>query len=76
MVLRAPCDVPRPWRVCLTLPPAPCSARFDLTNSTAYDLSYPIVSNPDALRVNQAWNGDPGRIVFNSTTTFTIILNL
>ena len=43
---------------------------FDLTDTAALARAMPIVANDKALRVNQEWAGDPGRLIRNSTTTF------
>ena len=34
-----------------------------ITNKTAVDAIWPILSNTQAIAVNQAWAGHPGRLV-------------
>lgn len=42
---------------------SPLILSHDLTNDEQYDAAWPVISNEDAIRVNQAWAGDPGRLV-------------
>eukprot|EP01048_Picozoa_sp_COSAG05_P015498 COSAG05_NODE_1876_length_3913_cov_86.680126_5_plen_169_part_00 len=49
---------------------APLVLGFDLTNTTLMDKIYPIVANPRAISINQAWAGHPGRLVSNASETF------
>jgi len=39
---------------------SPLTLGHDLTDDAAYDAAWPVVGNRDAIRVNQAWDGDPG----------------
>jgi len=50
---------------------APLILGFDLTNSTAYDEVYPIVTNALALKINQEWAGQPGGLAECSGENFT-----
>jgi len=50
---------------------APLILGFDLTNTTAYDEVYPIVTNPLALEINQQWAGQPGGLAESAKTNFT-----
>ena len=36
---------------------------MDLTNETTMAAVWPYISNPEAIRVNQRWAGDPGRLL-------------
>merc|ERR1712070_902237 len=42
---------------------SPLILGHDLSNDEQYDAAWPVISNEDAIRVNQAWAGDPGRLV-------------
>ena len=46
-------------------------AKHDLSDAAVVAHALPIVTNKLALRVNQEWAGHPGRLIRNSTTTFT-----
>jgi len=49
---------------------APLILGYDMTNATIYDAMYPIVSNPQALAINQQWAGWPGSLVKNASEYF------
>ena len=40
---------------------------LDLTNETNMDLYWPIITNHEALAVNEAWVGDAGSLVKQSS---------
>jgi alpha-galactosidase len=42
---------------------APLYLSFDLTNKSNVDAVWEIISNKEAIAVNQAWYGHPGRLV-------------
>lgn len=42
---------------------SPLILGFDLTNSSVMAAVLPYVANPEAVAVNQAWEGDPGRLL-------------
>jgi alpha-galactosidase len=42
----------------------------DLTNSTIMDKVWPVISNKEALAVNQAWDGFSGSVFQGTTSTF------
>jgi len=42
---------------------APLYLSFDLTDVATVDLVWSIISNKEAIAVNQAWHGHPGRLV-------------
>ena len=44
---------------------------FDLTDEAIYREVYPLITNPRALEVSAAWAGNSGRLVKNSSETFT-----
>lgn len=48
---------------------SPLVLGFDLTNETLLTEMLPIVANSRAIEVNQVWNGHPGRLVRNATST-------
>eukprot|EP00756_Hemistasia_phaeocysticola_P058601 Hpha_TRINITY_DN35248_c0_g1::TRINITY_DN35248_c0_g1_i1::g.145207::m.145207 len=45
---------------------SPLTLGHDLSDDAAYDAAWPVVSNRDAIMVNQAWAGDPGRLIATS----------
>jgi len=50
---------------------APLILGFDLTNATAYNEVYPIVTNALALEINQQWAGHPGALAVSALENFT-----
>lgn len=50
---------------------SPLILGFDLSNETEYDTWWPIVSNTEAIAVNQAWAGSAGRLVAASPDSFS-----
>ena len=50
---------------------SPLVLGFDLANDTEYDRWWPILSNPRALAIQAAWAGSAGRLVEQSSQTFT-----
>ena len=52
---------------------SPLVLSMDLTNATVMDKVWPLVTNTDALRVNQAWAGFSGS-VFLSAPAETVVL--
>jgi len=46
---------------------SPLTLGHDLSDDAQYDAAWPVVSNKEAIRVNQAWAGDTGRYVNSST---------
>lgn len=44
---------------------SPLILGFDLTNATTTAAVWPYIANPEAIEVNQAWAGDPGRLIGN-----------
>ena len=53
---------------------SPLTIGHDLSNDAAYDAAWPVVSNRDAIRVNQAFAGDAGRLVATSSETLNDLL--
>lgn len=49
---------------------SPLVLGFDVTNDTMLSDSWDIISNSEALEVNQAWFGHPGYLIRTATTTF------
>lgn len=47
---------------------SPLILSFDLTNETTMDSVWPFISNVEAIGVNQAWGGHPGRQVLSNRT--------
>ena len=48
---------------CITSSPLILS--FDLTNEAIVRNVWSIITNEDAISVNQAWNDDPGRLLYS-----------
>lgn len=46
---------------------SPLILSFDMTNETEYDTWWPVVSNPAAIAINQAWAGSAGKLAAQST---------
>lgn len=46
---------------------SPLVLGLDLTNETNMDLFWPIITNHEALAVNEAWVGDAGSLLKQST---------
>ena len=46
---------------------SPLTLGYDITDDNITERIWPIVGNPDAIRVNQAWAGSPGRMIRNLT---------
>eukprot|EP00054_Salpingoeca_dolichothecata_P005750 m.36015 g.36015 ORF g.36015 m.36015 type:complete len:247 (-) comp15888_c0_seq2:105-845(-) len=53
---------------------SPLILGFDLGNMTEYDTWFPIISNPRALAINQAWYGSAGRLVAMSSTNHSAVI--
>ena len=45
---------------------SPLVLGLDLTNETNMDLFWPIITNQEALAVNEAWVGDAGSLLKQS----------
>merc|ERR1712087_634300 len=52
---------------------SPLVLGFDVINDTIRAEAYPIISNALAIRINQAWAGEAGRLVFSSEETFVAV---
>ena len=50
---------------------APLILGFDLADEKVYREVYPIIANTRALAVSASWAGDSGRLIKNSTETFS-----
>lgn len=50
---------------------APLILGFDLTNQDSMDRVWPIISNTEAIAVNQQWAGHPGMLVYQYTPSST-----
>lgn len=50
---------------------APLVLAMDLRDSAALDAAWPVLSNKEAIRVNQQWAGDSGRLHAQSTESDT-----
>jgi len=48
---------------------SPLVLSFDLTNATTTNRVWPVITNTEAVAVNQNWAGHPGRLVSYSNTT-------
>ncbi len=46
---------------------SPLVLGLDLTNETNMDLFWPIITNHEAIAVNEAWVGDAGTLLKQST---------
>lgn len=42
---------------------SPLTLGHDLSNDQQYDAAWPVISNEDAIRVDQTWAGDAGRLM-------------
>ena len=51
---------------------SPLTLSMDFANRTRVDSVWPIISNKDALSVNQAWAGAPGGSFFKSAANVTL----
>lgn len=51
---------------------SPLVLGFNLTDTTAFEEVYPIISNKLAIEVNQAWAGHPGRLVKQSSDSLSV----
>ena len=51
---------------------SPLVLGFDLTNATLYEQLYPIITNQRVLAINEAWHGDAGSLVTNSSHYFQV----
>eukprot|EP01116_Phalansterium_solitarium_P006537 TRINITY_DN18871_c0_g1_i1.p1 TRINITY_DN18871_c0_g1~~TRINITY_DN18871_c0_g1_i1.p1 ORF type:complete len:430 (-),score=107.71 TRINITY_DN18871_c0_g1_i1:154-1443(-) len=49
---------------------SPLVLGFDLSNMTEYDTWWPLVSNRDAIAINQAWAGEAGHLVAQSQDSY------
>lgn len=54
---------------------SPLVLSFDLTNKPAVDRVWPILSNKEAIAVNQHWNGSPGQLLLTDKVTYPSPLN-
>ncbi len=50
---------------------SPLTLSFDLANATEYAAYWPIISNTEAIAINQAWAGEAGHLVAASADTWT-----
>jgi alpha-galactosidase len=48
---------------------SPLVLSLDLNNQTAMDLAWPIISNKEAIAVNQLWAGEAGNVFAQANTT-------
>ena len=46
---------------------SPLVLGHDLADNKTYDAAWPVISNPEAIRVDQAYAGDAGRLVASAT---------
>ena len=53
--------------------PSRFAAGHDLTNDTVMDAVWPIITNREALAINDAWVGDAGTLVKKSDEMVTFI---
>ena len=53
---------------------SPLTLGHDLSNDAEYDAAWPVVSNRDAIMVNQVYAGDAGRLVAESEETLDNLL--
>jgi hypothetical protein len=51
---------------------SPLILSHDLTNQTVMDRVWPLISNKDALKVNQAWDGFSGSVFLQANATVTL----
>jgi hypothetical protein len=51
---------------------SPLTLSLDLRNATIVDAAWPIISNVDAIAVNQAWEGYPGGVYAASNETVVL----
>lgn len=51
---------------------SPLTLSMDLTNSSVVDAVWPIITNVDAIAVNQAWAGNPGGVFEESSDEVTL----
>jgi hypothetical protein len=49
---------------------SPLVLSVDLTNQAMLERVWPILSNREAIRVNQHWSGSPGRLLVTDRTTY------
>lgn len=49
---------------------SPLILGLDLTNTTEYDMWWPIISNTEAIAINQAWAGEAGHLIAASTDMY------
>jgi alpha-galactosidase len=53
---------------------SPLTISFDLSNLTEYDTWWPVVANPRAIAINQAWAGSPGFLAAQSNGSYTTLV--
>ena len=53
---------------------SPLTLGHDLSNDAEYDAAWPVISNRDAIMVNQAFAGDAGRLIATSPETLDNLL--
>jgi hypothetical protein len=51
---------------------SPLTLSMDFANRTRVDSVWPVITNTDALGVNQAWAGLPGGVLFKSPANVTL----
>ena len=51
---------------------SPLILSFDLSNLTEYDTYWSIISNQEAIAINQAWAGEPGRLAAMSSDSYVV----
>jgi hypothetical protein len=49
---------------------SPLILGLDLTNTSEYDMWWPIISNTEAIAINQAWAGEAGHLVAASSAMY------
>lgn len=54
---------------------SPLVLSVDLTNHAMLDRIWPILSNREAIAVNQHWNGSPGQLLLTDRTSYPSALN-
>ena len=51
---------------------SPLILSHDLNNATIVDRVWPLITNTDALRINQAWDGFSGSVFMQASTNITL----
>ena len=50
---------------------SPLVLGHDLADNETYDAAWPVISNPEAIRVDQMYDGDAGRLIASATEKMT-----